>query len=107
MLKRNKLAKTENVKEELLANQALAINQQNDCWTPKPKLLRDVINGVCHHCHIKCHEQWKSDPNINVHAADETLEKELKVNQYFAHRFISCICIHMSCFKLTFLFSSR
>jgi len=28
-------------------------------------------------------EQWKSDRNVYVHAADENLEEELSVNQYF------------------------
>jgi len=45
--------------------------------TPKPELVRDVINGVCLQHYIKCLEQWKDDPNVDVHTADENVEEEL------------------------------
>jgi len=60
-----------------LAKKALSRSQQNGYWTPKLKLVRDVINGVCHQCYTKCLEQPKSDPIVNVHAVDENLEEEL------------------------------
>jgi len=38
-------------------------------------------------------EQWKIDPIVNVHVADENLEEELLVHQCFHHRFTSYVCI--------------
>jgi len=46
---------------------------------PKPKLVRDVINGVCHQRYIKCLEHWKNDANVNVHVANENVEDKLSV----------------------------
>jgi len=60
-----------------LAKQVLSRSQQNGYRTPKLKLVRDVINGVCHQCYTKCLEQSKSDPTVNVRTADENLEEEL------------------------------
>jgi len=46
-------------------------------WTPKPELVRDVINGVCHQRYRKRLEQRKSDPKVIVNAADESFKEEL------------------------------
>ena len=46
------------------------------------QLVRDVINGGCYQRYEKRLEQQKGRPNVNVCAAEETLEEELLLNQY-------------------------
>jgi len=63
----------------LLVKQALSRIQENRYkWIPKPELVGDVINGVCHECYEKRLEQQKSDPNFD--AAEENLEEQLPHN---------------------------
>jgi len=45
---------------------------------PKPKLVEDIINGVCHQRYEKRLEQQKRDRN--VHTAEENLEEQLLYN---------------------------
>jgi len=47
------------------------------------QLVRDIINGVCYQRYGKrLEQQQKGRPNINVCAAEENLEKKLKLHQY-------------------------
>lgn len=41
--------------------------------TPKPELMGDVINVICHQHYEKRIRQQKSDPNVTVHAAEDNL----------------------------------
>jgi len=53
-----------------LAKQTLSRMQENRYKEiPKPELVGDVINGLCHQHYKNCPEQQKSDRT--VHAAEE------------------------------------
>ena len=75
---KNKLAKTDPVKESLLQKQTLSRMQKNRYkWIPKPELV-DVINGLCHQRYEKRLEQQKS--GSNVHSAEDNLDEQLPNN---------------------------
>lgn len=82
--------KTDTVKDRLLAKKALSRGQQN-CytWTPKPELVRDIVEGTSHRRYEKRLKQQKSLPETNFCSADVNSEEEPQSSIYLHHCFNS------------------